>query len=344
MPAPDSLPHPSEDALTLNRPAPSLEVAEAASPQVCPNCGAERLGTYCYGCGQYQLQGRLTLRRLWAEFAARVFNLDRGLLATVVSLTRRPGLVPLDYVEGRRRRYTNPLSYLLLASAFSLFMLQFSEGVLREQIQRQLAGQRADEEVTTTDAPPADAPDDPGATDRTTDGEPADPARERFSARLDELFGEGDSTEFFELMMEGMTRFNAALTVFLCIPLVLLLRLFFGPVRNVAEITVFALYVVGHATLLASLASFGLVRLGQAASMLALLVYVGLVAWAAAQFWGEGLSAAARAAAAMIASYGAYFVVVMVVAMVFIFDTIIDETGYSWGAFLGRLFRAATNE
>jgi hypothetical protein len=339
---------------TLAPPPPPDEAADGASPgeasapappglapAACANCGAERLGDYCQSCGQHYLDGRLTIRRLWREFASRVFNLNRGLLATFVGLIRRPGHVAADYVGGKRRCYTNPLSYLLLASAFSLLMLQFSEGALEAQMDAQFAEQRAEREAerAAEEAASTGIPHDhdgDGVADHEAHG-PSDPAVERFEARMDEIFDGGTSAELFEMYMEGMTRFNSILTVFLCIPLVLLLRLLFGPARNVAEISVFSLYVVAQATVLASLVMPVMVRLGQTASMLMVLVYIGLAAWAAVQFWGEGFSAAWRAAVAMVVSYAVYFVVVSAFALVYIFDTVLSETGLSWGAFLSRL-------
>ncbi|HMB90182.1 MAG TPA: hypothetical protein VKP65_05000 [Rhodothermales bacterium] len=50
------------------------------TPETCPNCGAERVGEYCQGCGQHYLRRRLTLRILWREFAERFFKLEQRVL------------------------------------------------------------------------------------------------------------------------------------------------------------------------------------------------------------------------------------------------------------------------
>jgi hypothetical protein len=63
------------------------------------------------------------------------WHLERGLLRTFRDLTVRPGAMLRGYFEGRRRLYTGPLTYLLLAAAVSLVvshvyadrLLQWSE-------------------------------------------------------------------------------------------------------------------------------------------------------------------------------------------------------------------------
>ena len=83
-----------------------------AAPPLCPNCGEPRAGRFLLRV-RAAGDGRAGSRSagLWREFASRAFNLNRGLLHTVVSLAQSPGSVPRDYVEGRRRTYTNPLSF-----------------------------------------------------------------------------------------------------------------------------------------------------------------------------------------------------------------------------------------
>ena len=100
---------------------------EVAAPDACLNCGAERLGDYCHVCGQHHLEGRLTMRLLWSEFAQRLFKLERGFGRTFVGLSRSPGGLARSYVAGHRRPLVNPLSYFLLGTAASLFLFQEAE-------------------------------------------------------------------------------------------------------------------------------------------------------------------------------------------------------------------------
>ena len=60
---------------------------------------------------------RISLRRLARHLADDLFRLESPLIRTFVELTYRPGLVARNYVNGRRRCYTNPLKYCLLVFA-----------------------------------------------------------------------------------------------------------------------------------------------------------------------------------------------------------------------------------
>ncbi len=103
--------------------SPDAERADDA----CLNCGARRLGDYCHVCGQHHLEGRLTVRLLWSEFAQRFFKLERGFGRTFVGLSRSPGGLARSYVAGHRRPLVNPLSYFLLGTAASLLLFQEAE-------------------------------------------------------------------------------------------------------------------------------------------------------------------------------------------------------------------------
>ena len=305
---------------------------------LCPNCDAPRVGAYCPGCGQRQTMDRLTLTGLWRDFASRVFNVNRGLLATIVEMTKHPGQVPLDYVEGRRRRYTNPLTYLFLASALSVFLLQFSDDLVMEQMREQIARQEAAREAAAPEA------DDLAATtgvphDHDGDGvadHEADPRIDRFRENLEVLMADG-AAGYVERTMETMRRYQSLLMLFLCLPFTLLLRLLFGPKRNLAETSVFSLYVVAHIIFLLAFITPVLLRLGPIITLAGTLGYVVLAAWAAVRFWGEGWSAAARSAIAMTLSLVAYTGFVAVLAFVSVFGQVLAESGASWGWLLGRL-------
>lgn len=317
-------------------PAETASPIEAASGGVlfeegapCANCGTEAPDRFCSSCGQLQMRGRLTLRRLWVEFASRVFNLNRGLLATVVGMSRQPGQVPLDYVEGRRRTYTNPLTYFLLASALSLFLMQFSEDAMREQLRDQIESMEAQRSADDAAGVPHDHDGDEG---RDHDPDEFD----RFEDNLDALFADGGAL-YMEKMMSTLRRYNQWLVVLLCVPLTLLLRVLFGPSRHVPEIAVFSLYVVAQGVLITALIMPILTRMGQAATLAGVLVYFVLAAWAAPRFWGEGWSAAARAVAAMVVSYAVYTGFVIAVVIVVIFGEAMADAGLTWGQFIGRL-------
>ena len=327
---PETLPPPPL-AAPADRAPPDQEGPEGEGPGAdCPNCGARADGRFCPSCGQHQMRGRLTLRRLWTEFASRVFNLNRGLLATVVGLSRQPGQVPLDYVEGRRGRYTNPLTYLLLASALSLLTLRFSEDTVREQYRDQFESMEAERQAERAGRGVPHDHDGDGVRDHDPD------EFERFGENLDALMADGGAL-YIERMLDGMKRYNQWLMVLMCVPLTLVLRVLFGPARHLPEVAVFSLYVVGHGVGVLALALPVVVQFGQAAVLASSLVYVALAAWGAVRFWGEGWSAAARGAAAMVVAYVGYTLFVILFVLVVIFGEAMADAGLTWGQFLGRL-------
>ena len=87
----------------------------AAAAAVCLNCGVGRLGDYCHACGQHHREDRLTLGGLARQVATQMLMMEQGLLHTVVAVARSPGALGRAYVSGRRRSYTNPLTFFLIA-------------------------------------------------------------------------------------------------------------------------------------------------------------------------------------------------------------------------------------
>ena len=87
----------------------------------CKNCDA-RLRTdylYCPACGAKVIRNRITIKNLWTDFLERYFNLDNTFIRTVVHLTTTPEVVIEGYLQGIRRKYLNPISYMGIAITLS---------------------------------------------------------------------------------------------------------------------------------------------------------------------------------------------------------------------------------
>lgn len=96
----------------------------------CINCARSLdAGDFCPHCGQRQRQERLTFRNLARQAAADAFSLNRGFLHTLVDLTRRPGGVPRDFLDGRTVPYTSPTRYFLICLAVAQLVAFWSEGI-----------------------------------------------------------------------------------------------------------------------------------------------------------------------------------------------------------------------
>ncbi|MEM0962611.1 MAG: DUF3667 domain-containing protein, partial [Bacteroidota bacterium] len=116
----------STDSATAARTPPLADAASGASEadaSSCRNCGADRRGEYCYRCGQHYLDDQLTLRVIWSQFAERFLKLERGLPATLRLALADPGRLARRFVDGERRRFVNPISFLLIGSAVAVLLL-----------------------------------------------------------------------------------------------------------------------------------------------------------------------------------------------------------------------------
>ena len=92
---------------------------DAANELTCANCGtSSRADTYCPHCGQKHPQaGDLSLKHAWRHVVDEVFNLDGRIFDTLKLLFTKPGLLTLDFLEGRRARHVHPIRLFLTFSA-----------------------------------------------------------------------------------------------------------------------------------------------------------------------------------------------------------------------------------
>lgn len=90
------------------------ETGPDGRPDCCPHCGASREGLYCHSCGQRYLKSRLTLRELAWLFVERFLDWEQGIWPTYKGMMLYPGRVIGLYLDGERRRYINPFSYIVL--------------------------------------------------------------------------------------------------------------------------------------------------------------------------------------------------------------------------------------
>ena len=90
----------------------------------CKNC-ENSLRTdfmFCPSCGAKVVPSRLTYKGLFADILERFFDWDNSFYRTVKTMTIHPEKVIGDYVDGVRRRFLNPMSYMGIALALSGFL------------------------------------------------------------------------------------------------------------------------------------------------------------------------------------------------------------------------------
>ncbi|MBW8200548.1 DUF3667 domain-containing protein [Muricauda sp. W52] len=101
----------------------------------CKNCG-DTLRTdflYCPNCGGKVIRNRITIKNLWTDILERYFNLDNTFVNTFVHLFTKPEVVIEGYIQGLRRKYLNPISYLGIAltlSGVQIFLMSKSIDLL----------------------------------------------------------------------------------------------------------------------------------------------------------------------------------------------------------------------
>jgi hypothetical protein len=88
-------------------------------PDKCRNCDADvPIGqVYCGNCGQKYPTERLTLHEIGPDLLHALMHVDRSGLSLVRMLLVRPGTVALNYVQGKRKRYFGPFSFLVVVVA-----------------------------------------------------------------------------------------------------------------------------------------------------------------------------------------------------------------------------------
>ncbi|MDO1501174.1 DUF3667 domain-containing protein [Winogradskyella maritima] len=102
----------------------------------CHNCNNNFNGDFCNFCGQgLYANKRLKFKDIIADFLDNTFNLHRGFFFTFWQLMVRPEVVVGDYIKGRRKRYTNPTRYLVIALAIQglINYLSVSDELLKSE-------------------------------------------------------------------------------------------------------------------------------------------------------------------------------------------------------------------
>lgn len=97
----------------------------------CKNCEATLDGKFCRNCGQKADVHRITVGHLVHEFTHAITHADKGFLLLVKDLLRKPGIVPREYLEGKRKKYFNPFSFLVIMTAASA-LITYQTGYFAE--------------------------------------------------------------------------------------------------------------------------------------------------------------------------------------------------------------------
>lgn len=100
-----------------------VDLHHAASD--CPNCGAHVSGNFCHECGQETVLHPPSTREFLHEFVGHYVALEGKLLQTMKLLLLKPGQLSLEYMQGRRVRYIEPLRVYLTFSLIFFAVFKF---------------------------------------------------------------------------------------------------------------------------------------------------------------------------------------------------------------------------
>jgi hypothetical protein len=88
----------------------------------CKNCETTYEGRFCPNCSQKADTHRFTLKHFAHEVFHAVTHTDKGIIFLMKELFRWPGKVTSEYVGGKRRKYFNPITFLLIMIAVQIFV------------------------------------------------------------------------------------------------------------------------------------------------------------------------------------------------------------------------------
>jgi hypothetical protein len=92
----------------------------------CPNCGAIVSGNFCHDCGQETVLHPPSTREFLHEFIGHYVALEGKLWKSLLLLLFRPGQLTLEYINGRRVRYIQPLRLYLTFSLIFFAVMKYS--------------------------------------------------------------------------------------------------------------------------------------------------------------------------------------------------------------------------
>jgi hypothetical protein len=88
---------------------------------ICKNCQTAFEGKFCPNCSQKADTHRFSLMHFGHELVHAITHTDKGILYLIKELFIRPGIVAREYMEGKRKKYFNPITFLLIMMALQIY-------------------------------------------------------------------------------------------------------------------------------------------------------------------------------------------------------------------------------
>ena len=91
----------------------------------CLNCGHSVTGHFCSNCGQKADIARISIRELTTETLHFFTHFEKGFLYTSVQFLGHPGSAGQAYLQGKRRKFQTPVSYLFIWTGLYILLHNF---------------------------------------------------------------------------------------------------------------------------------------------------------------------------------------------------------------------------
>jgi len=95
----------------------------------CKNCIIELTenDNFCNNCGAKVVKERITIKSLFSNFL-EALGWDSNFFTTIRYLISKPQIIIKEYINGTRKKYTNPFTFFAISLTISLFVFtQYSE-------------------------------------------------------------------------------------------------------------------------------------------------------------------------------------------------------------------------
>lgn len=90
--------------------------------KTCLNCSAFVNNRYCPQCGQINKESRESFFHLFTEFAADLVHYDSSFWTTIRYLLFSPAKLSVEYMQGKRKSYVNPVKLYIFISFITFFI------------------------------------------------------------------------------------------------------------------------------------------------------------------------------------------------------------------------------
>ena len=102
------------------------DVTDARADSKCVECGADVSDRFCSRCGESTARHDYTLAHAAEELVETLVHVDGRVLSTFRALVARPGVLPAQFLAGRRRAQIGPVQLFLVCNLIYFLIQPFS--------------------------------------------------------------------------------------------------------------------------------------------------------------------------------------------------------------------------